>query len=257
MDPSSSEQNSGTEAEEQPPESLSKEETLDQVVNDTEAVFHTETDREHRRIRTLMYETDILEAVLESIAPGDVFYDIGANVGVYTCFVGQHADRVVAFEPHEKTAARLRENAELNDIDVAVYQKAVADYEGTASLTHPRRSPEELGTGEFSVVPMDDATDVAEIDVTQIDTVVQREDLPQPTVAKIDVEGAELQVLDGGEETLSSCRELFVEVHTDHVDVEEVVSRLTDVGFEVTTLKERGNTEFLRATTPTSGNFSE
>jgi methyltransferase, FkbM family len=127
-----------------------------------------------------------------------MYYDIGANVGVYTCFAGQHADRVVAFEPHEGTATRLRENVDLNDIDVTVYQTAVADYEGTASLAHPRRSPQELGTGEFSVVPMDDATDVAEIPVTRVDTIVQQEDLPQPTVAKIDVEGAELQVLDGG-----------------------------------------------------------
>jgi hypothetical protein len=54
----------------------------------------------------------------------------------------------------------------------------------------------------------------------------------------------------GGEETLYSCRELFIEVHTDHVDVDEVISRLTDAGFDVTTLKERGNTEFLWATTP-------
>lgn len=59
-----------------------------------------------------------------------MYYDIGANVGVYTCFAGQHADRVVAFEPHEGTATRLRENVDLNDIDVTVYQTAVADYEG-------------------------------------------------------------------------------------------------------------------------------
>ena len=164
----------------------------------------------------------------------------------------QHADRVVAFEPHEWTATRSCENAELNDVDVTAFERAVADYEGTASLAHPRRSPDELGTGEFSIAPDDDATDVADVTVTQVDAVVRESDLPRPAVAKIDVESAERQVLDGGEETLSSCRELFVEVHTDHVDVNEVASRPTDLGFEVTTLKERGNTEFLRAKTPQS-----
>lgn len=139
-----------------------------------------------------MYETDVLKAVSESITADDVLYDIGANVGVYTCIAGQHADRVVAFEPHDGTATRLRENAELNDIDVTVRQNAVADYEGTASLAHPRRSPQELGTGEFSVAPIDDATDVADVTVTQVDMIVQRDGLPRPTVAKIDVEGAEL-----------------------------------------------------------------
>ncbi|WP_123623588.1 FkbM family methyltransferase [Halorubrum sp. CSM-61] len=252
MDSSSSDRDSNTAADDRIPESPVKGETLDRTVDETEAVFHAETDREQRRIRTLMYETDILEAVVESISPDDVFYDIGANVGVYTCFAGQHADRVVAFEPHEETAARLRENAELNDIDVTAFEMAVADYEGTASLTHPRRSPDELGTGEFSVAPVDDATDVADVAVTRVDAVVRENDLPRPAVAKIDVEGAEREVLDGGEETLSACRELFVEVHTDHVGVDGVVSRLTDVGFEVTTLRERGNTEFLRATTPPS-----
>jgi len=68
-----------------------------------------------------------------------MYYDIGANVGVYTCFAGQHADRVVAFEPHEGTATRLRENVDLNDIDVTVYQTAVADYEGT--ITGPPDGP--------------------------------------------------------------------------------------------------------------------
>jgi FkbM family methyltransferase len=197
-------------------------------------------------------ERTILEHLVSNLREDDVFYDIGANIGLYTCFAGQRADRVVAFEPHEQTAARLRENAEGKEKEGRVEEQAAADYEGTASLTHPRRSPEELGTGEFSVLPMEDATDVAEIDVTRIDAVVKRDDLPMPTVAKIDVEGAELQVFRGGEKTLSSCRELFVEVHTDHVAVDEVNSRLTDAGFEVTTLKERGNTEFLWATTPVS-----
>lgn len=120
VDTFSPEQKSSTEAQEQLLRWFFKTGTVDRTVGDTEAAFHTETGREDRRIRTLMYETDI------------------------PCFAGQHADHVVAFEPHERTATRLRENAEFNDIHVTVYQRAVADYEGTASLVHPRRSPREL-----------------------------------------------------------------------------------------------------------------
>ncbi|WP_049933574.1 hypothetical protein [Halorubrum lacusprofundi] len=72
MDTSSPEQQSSTEAQKQLLGWLFKVETLDQTVNDTEAVFHIGTSRESRRIQTLMYETDILKAVLESIADDDV-----------------------------------------------------------------------------------------------------------------------------------------------------------------------------------------
>lgn len=223
--------------------------THEQVVDETTAEFRIDTNREHRRIRTLMYETDILEEVLSTVSADDIFYDIGANVGVYTCFVGQQTDHVVAFEPHTETAARLRDNISLNTVDADVYECAVADYSGTASLSIPQRSSQELGTGEFSLVHMDDADDVGEIDVVVGDTLVAQQDLPRPTVAKIDVEGAELQVLSGLSETLRSCREVFIEIHLDHVTVEEIASWFTDAGFTLETLKERGNTTFLRATT--------
>jgi FkbM family methyltransferase len=140
--------------------------------------------------------------------------------------VAQHTDQAVAFEPHEQTAARLRDNVSLNGIDVGVHECAVADYSGTASPSLPQRTSHELGTGEFSLVPLDDADDAGDVDVVVGDTFVEKRDLPRPTVAKIDVEGAELQALSGLSGTLNSCRELFIEVHRDHVTVGEVTSML-------------------------------
>lgn len=240
-------------SERQNVQQLRSQETLEQEIGEIAAEFRTGTEREHRRIRTLMYETDILETVLEVVSPNDIFYDIGANIGIYTCFVGQKVDRIVGFEPHEETATRLRENALLNAVDIDILEYALADYEGTRMLSHPQRSPHDLGTGEFSVAPIKDADEIAEVDVISVDTMIEREDLPKPTIAKVDVEGAELQVLDGAETALDSCRELFVEVHLDHVTVDDVISRLTDANFEVETLKERGNTMFLRGTASRGG----
>lgn len=60
--------------------------------------------------------------MLQTLESDDVFYDIGANVGTYTCFAGQVVDdgNVIAFEPHPANVDRLRENAEPNEIDVGV-----------------------------------------------------------------------------------------------------------------------------------------
>lgn len=221
---------------------------ISQSVNGTTADFNDGTFREYRRIQTLMYETDVLERVLSAISPDDIFYDIGANIGIYTCFVGQHADRVIAFEPHAETAARLRENAALNDVEATVYEYALADKAGTAPLTLPSRTPHKLGTGEFSLRSGPDSGATWEVDVVPGDQIVHRHSLPRPTVAKIDVEGAEVQTLIGLRDSLSACKMLYVEVHRDHVAVDDVVSELTAQGFESTVLRERGNTTFLEAT---------
>lgn len=230
-------------------DSLSAEGTHERTIDGTPAEFRVETDREHRRIQTLMYETPVLETLLGAVSADDVFYDIGANVGVYACFVGQRVDRAVAFEPHERTAARLRENIALNELDADVYEYALADSSGTTSLSHPRRSPQALGTGEFSLLDGEEMDEVGDTETIRGDTLVENRDLPRPTVAKIDVEGAELRVLDGFGETFRTCRELFIEVHRDHVAVDDVTAWLTDADFEQETLEHRGNTTFLRATT--------
>jgi FkbM family methyltransferase len=223
-------------------------ETREQTVDGTTARFETSTERETRRIETLMKETEILEDVLSTVQADDVFYDIGANVGVYTCVVGQRADQTVAVEPHSQTVARLRENADLNDVDADIYEYALSDRSGTATLEHPGRSPMALGSGEFSLAPVEDPDRVEETELIAGDELVERESLPEPTVAKIDVEGAELAVIDGLAKTLENCRALYIEVHRDHVDVADVTARLRVLGFDYAALKERGNTTFLRAT---------
>jgi FkbM family methyltransferase len=222
-------------------------ETYRQSVGDVDAVFRIETAREHRRVRTLMHETEILEAVLDAVEEDDVFYDVGANVGVHTCFVGQRADRVVAFEPHPETAAKLAENAQLNDVDVEVYEHALADENQSATLSLPADTPQSLGTGEYTLRSVERAGQTFDASVVRGDAVVREDGLHGPDVAKVDVEGAELATLDGFASTLRECRTLYVEVHLDHVTVNDVRAKLDELGFASSLLKERGNTAFLAA----------
>lgn len=214
----------------------------------TTARFHVGTFREYRRIRTLMYEQEALSDVLQEVSADDVFYDIGANVGVYTSFVGQHVDQVIAIEPHEETAARLRENVSVNNVDATVYECAFAAAPGATQLTHPRRSPDDLGSGEFSLVADDDAVAKGQVTALRGAELIRREGLPEPSVVKIDVEGAELETLDGLDDSLASCRLLYVEVHRDHVDLAATQAKLTELGFHPAVFLDRGNTTFVKAT---------
>ena len=136
-------------------------------------------------------------ALQEHLGPGDVFYDIGAAVGFFTVLgarlVGP-GGRVCAFEPLPANAAALRHNVALNGFDqVAVIEAAVGRSAGTAVLelsaepTWARlASPASAGAERSTTVR-----------VVSVDELLASGELPPPTLVKIDVEGAELEVIGG------------------------------------------------------------
>lgn len=207
---------------------------------------------EFRRFQSLMGEDAVLRAQLSDLEPDDVFFDVGANVGTYACFAAGRLDggRVVAFEPEPANAARLEANADRNGLDVDVRRIALSDADGTAHLERAGTAP---GAGEHALA--DGASDRT-IEVAQRtgDGLVEAGAVPVPTVVKIDVEGAELKVLEGLAETLArdACRLVYCEVHPDRLrafggDVDDLEALLTAAGFEVTTLARLGEKHFLRA----------
>ena len=66
-------------------------------------------------------------ALLPHLSPGMVFVDIGANVGAYALFVAARAPgaRILAFEPHPRTAGKLRFNLRANGAEAEVVEAAV------------------------------------------------------------------------------------------------------------------------------------
>lgn len=102
----------------------------------------------------------------------------------------------------------------LNSTDARVLQVALSDYVGDAQMVTD--SIDEPGVGSPELSP-DHADGCIRVDVTTGDTLVESGNVPSPDVIKIDVEGAELNVLRGLEDTLSSrdCRVVYCEVHGD------------------------------------------
>lgn len=226
--------------------------TLTAEVDGLTARFHTESAPEYAHVRNFWMddlggERAVLERFLADLEPDDVVYDVGANVGTYTCFAQQVVGdgRVHAFEPHPGNASRLADNVrETGDRGVTqIHRVAVSDDSGTISLAvgggvTGKGTHNVLGNGESSIP----------VDAERLDEYVERNGLRRPDVLKIDVEGAEDRVLDGAEEALKHARVVYVEVHPQHgVSLDGVEKRLEDAGFAIEPMEVRGSQPFLRA----------
>lgn len=155
-------------------------------------------------------ELPVQDALAGHLRPGDVFYDVGANVGFLTV-IGRRlvgpTGHAVAIEPVPTNATLVRRNCAINGFgDVQVVERAVADTCGAGRLVLARHS----GGAALSTVDRPaDATTAIDVPLTTVDALVAETGLV-PTVVKIDVEGAELAVLTGMAETIAEHRPLIV-----------------------------------------------
>ena len=155
-----------------------------------------------------VWEEDVLDACLRMIRPGDVFYDIGANAGIVAVDVARtfgEAVTVHAFEPQPTLADSLTISIALNAFTRAhVHRILLGDVSGEADLyladhgVHSSIVSREAGALRLSCR------------METIDRLVAAGTLPPPSVMKIDVEGAELRVLNGARRTLRATPPVIV-----------------------------------------------
>jgi FkbM family methyltransferase len=156
------------------------------------------------------YEVDILSAFAASITPGVTVYDVGANVGIYSLLASSRtgpSGKVYAFEPLERNLRYLRRHMTLNHVqNCDILETAVCDTEGTRRFA---RAAQDFSMGHFSsegdmLVPS-----------TTLDSCIYGEKgFRPPSVVKIDVEGAELEVLHGVSRALAEFHpKIFLEIH--------------------------------------------
>lgn len=164
-----------------------------------------------RRILRKSYEDKFHDALLGAISPGAIVWDIGANVGFYTKLFSEKvgtSGRIVAFEPSPKTFDILRE-ATKDRPEIVLHNVALSNESGHATFYVSRTETPDGATD--SLLPSDSA------ETHSVSTV--RGDSPElgpvPNVMKIDVEGFELEVLQGLSGILRDpdLRGLFVEMH--------------------------------------------
>jgi|ERR1051326_779281 FkbM family methyltransferase len=177
------------------------------------------------------YELSKQEAFQKLVRPGSVVFDIGANVGLYTLLASRLVGpqgKVVAFEPLPRNVPYLRRHLELNDArNVELVEAAVSNYDGAG---HFRTN----GDPHLGQLSGDGQVDVR---VTTLDEFMKTATL-QPELLKIDVEGAEADVLAGAVETLRLCRPTIVLATHNRTVHQLCCSRLESLGYRLESLTE-------------------
>jgi FkbM family methyltransferase len=172
---------------------------------------------------------------------GKVVFDVGGFEGLITLFIARKAARVICYEPNSRNHARLCENLSLNRVqNVTVRRYGLGAVKTTSVMTtDPRmaggatllpsisRTIEHRGVGKRE-----------EISVTTLDEDIDEAHLPDPDFIKVDVEGYELQVLQGARGLLERKRPaLYLEMHGEtmnekRMNVRAIVEFLNSIGYD-------------------------
>jgi FkbM family methyltransferase len=202
--------------------------------------FHVRTPGELRNLDPAgraQQEERILELLLGSAQEGDVVFDVGANVGLYTILlakaVGQQGE-VIAFEPNPESYDHLQDNITLNAVrNVKAFRVALGETNGEAWLY----GGQENGDSSLVSPPLGKDLGRRVVEIAGGDSFRKAKKLPVPGVVKIDVEGYEYHVLQGLRHTLarSECRLLCCEVHSHllpkEIDSERILDFVRSLGF--------------------------
>ena len=187
------------------------------------------------------YEVDKQHAITETLREGNVFLDVGANVGFYSLLASRcvgESGRVVAFEPFPENISFLRRHVELNQLtNVEVIEAAVADQAGSATFSPgPDGCTGRLETGQSATEKCDNESITVKLVI--LDDLVAGEQIPVPNAIKIDVEGAEAAVLKGASNLLRDHHPvIFLATHGKHVRA-ECLDLLHELGYQCSSLEE-------------------
>jgi len=177
-----------------------------------------ESRQEIRTVMDSLREVGLMSRMLEHLEPGDVVYDVGANVGVLSLTLamdpGAESVSIHSFEPESHNFGRLSRNIAINRAGDRVTPHRVALGAGQGHATLYLRGGK--GDGRHSILadPEGEVEEAAQVPITTASEFA-RNSGAVPDLVKVDVEGAEGRVLAGLADLLEQGhpRHLFLELH--------------------------------------------
>jgi len=192
-----------------------------------------------RRGATLLTKQPATIAWIDGFAPGSVFWDVGANIGVYTLYAALRADgHVVAFEPVAVNYFLLAANCEVNQVDrrVTALPIGVGDRDGIDRIEASQFKAAK--SFSFAGKPNEPYPSRQAAIVLSMDRLVGDFGLPCPHYLKIDVPDRTEAILAGGAHVLRrpELREIHLEFDDENEEeARRLTARLVSAGFEPAT----------------------
>ena len=159
-----------------------------------------------------MYEEQVVGKLASLLKPGMTFLDVGANIGLHTTVAAHRVGptgRVLAIEPQQGPLNLLQQNIALNGLkNVTVVKCGLGATEGTMELF--QLSKTNSGMATLAASAREHAVGSETVDVKRLTTIAAQTGIDKIDAVKIDVEGAEMEVLLGADDFLSHHRPAFM-----------------------------------------------
>jgi FkbM family methyltransferase len=189
-----------------------------------------------------LWEPEVTNWLMATLKPGDVFVDIGANIGYFTLLaaklVGPQGG-VVAVEAHPRMAELLRRNVIANRVGATTWHRAAWSHPELLTFHMRARFAANSSAGSLdsaSLAELGDTEELTEVQGTPVDDLLGQ--MHRIDVIKIDVEGAETRVMQGLTRTIAANPEVTVmfewspgQMKMLDDDPEDLLAAFTDAGF--------------------------
>jgi len=187
--------------------------------NDVELKFYTPNKLNLYRVKTFLSKEPETLDWIDKFNEGSVFWDIGSNIGIFTCYAAKKKNcKVYSFEPSVFNLEVLCKNISLNKLNnlVTVFPLPFSDKikEGDFNMSSTDKG------GAISTFGEDFTYDGSELKTifnyktfgVTMDDAIKYFKLPFPSYLKIDVDGIEHLILKGGLSVLEKAKEVLIEV---------------------------------------------
>jgi FkbM family methyltransferase len=186
-----------------------------------------------------IWEPNLTRFINSRLRPGDIFIDVGANIGYFSLLasllVGA-AGKVLAFEASPQIFASLQANLRRNGVrNVAAHNVAVANHEGIIKVFLAAK----YNLGKTTIFEHDSIGIEEQVRAQTLSALVAPDDVARVKVVKIDVEGAEWMVVSGMRELLRTANrelEIITEINPQRLQLqgkttEDIFSIFSEFGF--------------------------